>query len=143
MKINPDPSITLSSDARGPLIQWVGVQWQGGFYALVLSGIKAVIKTSPLRQSHLHSGLDIEIHDGAPVFMRPFELCYELASPAPIGLDGEEFDWALIVNVPNTSNLGCRVQQVVGPFWDELKSVSVRHDGHDWLLVQPRGLFNA
>ena len=143
MQINPDPSITLSSDARGPLIQWVGVQWQGGFYALVLSGIKAVIKTIPLRQSHLHSGLDIEIHDGAPVFMRPFELCFELASPAPIGLDGEEFAWAIIVNVPNTSNLGCRVQQVVGPFWDELKSVSVRHDGHDWLLVQPRGLFNA
>ena len=35
--------------------------------------------------------------------------------------------------------LGCRVNQVVGPFWDELKSSAIHHEGHDWQLVHPLG----
>jgi hypothetical protein len=35
--------------------------------------------------------------------------------------------------------LGCRVNHVVGPFWDELKSSAIHHEGHDWQLVHPFG----
>jgi hypothetical protein len=58
-------------------------------------------------------------------------------------LQQEEFRWALILNVPSGSPLGCRVHQVLGPFWDDLKSESVRHDGQDWRLIQPRGAIHA
>jgi hypothetical protein len=68
-----------------------------------------------------------------------------LALPVNQGnpLDDQEFRWALIVNVPGASPLGCRVNHVVGPFWDELKSSAIHHEGHDWQLVHPFGSGHA
>lgn len=124
---------------RSPSVQWIGVQWRGGFYALLLSGVTAVFKASQAQSDSSTPNLDIELHDGAPVFMRPFNQCFELGVYQGNPLDDEEFRWALIVNVPGASPLGCRVNQVVGPFWDELKSSAIHHEGHDWQLVHPFG----
>lgn len=142
MQIPPEPSVSQTEPTRGPSIQWIGVQWQGGFYAVPLSGVAAVFKASSSSSTNSRK-LDIEVHDGAPVFMRSFAQCFDLGpQPAP-HLVQEEFHWALIVNVPGSAPIGCRVHQVLGPFWDELKSSSVHHDGHDWLLIQARGVSHA
>ena len=143
MQIPTDPSVIQTPSSRGPSVQWIGVQWQGGFYALPLSLVAAVFKAAQTEADPQHHYLDVEVHDGAPVFMRSFEDCFELGSPVVPSLEQEEFRWALILNVPSGSPLGCRVHQVLGPFWDDLKSESVRHDGQDWRLIQPRGAIHA
>ena len=143
MQIPSDPSESQATATRGPSVQWIGVQWQGGFYALPLSSIASVFKASPSNAHAPQSDLDVEVHDGAPVFMRSFSQCFDLgAQPVPSQVQ-EEFRWALIVNVPGSAPIGCRVHQVLGPFWDELKSTSVQHDGRDWLLIQARGAMHA
>jgi len=109
----------------------------------LLSGVTAVFKASQAPADQPIPDLDIEIHDGAPVFMRSFNQCFELGTRPDLSLEAEVFRWALIVNVPGASPLGCRVHQVIGPFWDELKSTSIRHEGHDWLLVHPCGGLHA
>jgi hypothetical protein len=143
MQIPTDPSAIQSSSTRGPSVQWIGVQWQGGFYALPLSSVAAVFKAGPIQSVRKDQDMDIELHDGAPVFMRSFAHCFDLSTqPAPV-LVQEEFNWALILNLPSGSPLGCRVHQVLGPFWDELKSECIHHDGHDWHLIQARGGLHA
>jgi hypothetical protein len=147
MQNTSETSAISPQGTRSPSVQWIGVQWRGGFYALLLSGVTAVFKASQAQSDSSTPNLDIELHDGAPVFMRPFNQCFELG--VHLGLmpgltpdltrDDEEFRWALIVNVPGASPLGCRVNQVVGPFWDELKSSAIQHEGHDWQLVHPLG----
>ena len=143
MQIPSDPSVIQAALSRGPSVQWIGVQWQGGFYALPVSLVAAVFKAAQTQADSQPPYLDVEVHDGAPVFMRSFEHCFELGSPAVPSLEQEEFRWVLILNVPGGSPLGCRVHQVLGPFWDELKSESVHHDGQDWHLIQPRGGIHA
>ncbi len=144
MQISSDSSTLQASSSRGPSVQWIGVQWQGGFYAIPLSRLAAVFKTQTSGPTGRRAELDIQVHDGAPVFMRSFSNCFDLsAHPAPSNIADEELKWALILNVPGATPLGCRVHQVVGPFWDELKSSAVHHDGQDWLLVQVRGSFHA
>lgn len=143
MQISPDPSANQTPSSRGPSVQWIGVQWQGGYYALPLSSLAAVFKTTSNTQAEPRSELDVEVHDGAPVFMRTFSHCFDISQhPTPNRVQ-EELKWALILNVPGQSSLGCRVHQVVGPFWDELKTTAVNHDGHEWLLVQARGGVHA
>jgi hypothetical protein len=102
-----------------------------------------VFKTTSAQGSALQSELDIEVHDGAPVFMRAFSHCFDLKDHVLPAFSPEELKWALILNVPCTAPLGCRVHQVLGPFWDELKTATVQHDGHDWLVLQARGGIHA
>jgi len=142
MQKTSESSVTSPQDLRSPSVQWIGVQWRGGFYALLLSGVTAVFKANSTKQAQLSPDLDIEIHDGEPVFMRSFNQCFELGKLPELSLD-EEFRWALIVNGPGASPLGCRVNQVVGPFWSDWKSAVVHHEGHDWLLVHPYGGIHA
>lgn len=143
MQISSDPSAVQSPSSRGPSVQWIGVQWQGGYYALSLSSLAAVFKTASVQGGDLQSELDIEIHDGAPVFMRAFSHCFDLSANVLPSFVPEELKWALILNLPGAAPIGCRVHQVLGPFWDELKSASVHHDGQDWLLVHARGVVHA
>lgn len=139
MQISSDPSANQAPSSRGPSVQWIGVQWRGGHYALKLSSLAAVFKTSSSVQTDVPSELDLEVHDGAPVFMRSFAHCFDL-SQHPVAQTGQEdMKWALILNMPGSSSMGCRVHQVVGPFWDEQKSASVGHDGQEWIWVQARG----
>ena len=138
MQISSDPRAVQSPSSRGPSVQWIGVQWQGGHYALPLSSLAAVFKTQSTSPTGKRAELDIEVHDGAPVFMRAFSSCFDLNSHSPPNSAPEELKWALILNVPGTTPMGCRVHQVVGPFWDELKSSAFNHEGQDWLLVQVR-----
>lgn len=112
--------------------------WQGGYYALPLAIVTAIFKTDTSRKTESNSDLDIEIHKGLPVFMQRFSTFFEAGSFTSGDSIQEELNWALILNLPGRSLLGCRVHQVLGPFWDELKSESVKHDGHDWALVQVR-----
>ncbi len=139
MQNTSETSAISPQGTRSPSVQWIGVQWRGGFYALLLSGVTAGFKASQAQSDPSTPNLDIELHDGAPVFMRPFNQCFELGVYQGNPLDDEEFRWALIVNVPGASPLGCRVNHVVGPFWDELKSSAIHHEGHDWQLVHPFG----
>lgn len=151
MQNTSETSAISPQGTRSPSVQWIGVQWRGGFYALLLSGVTAVFKASQAQSDPSTPNLDIELHDGAPVFMRPFNQCFDLGVHQGLTpgltpglnqgnpLDDEEFRWALIVNVPGASPLGCRVNHVVGPFWDELKSSAIHHEGHDWQLVHPFG----
>ena len=151
MQNTSETSAISPQGTRSPSVQWIGVQWRGGFYALLLSGVTAVFKASQAQSDPFTPNLDIELHDGAPVFMRPFNQCFELGVHQGLTpgltpglnqgnpLDDQEFRWALIVNVPGASPLGCRVNHVVGPFWDELKSSAIHHEGHDWQLVHPFG----
>jgi hypothetical protein len=143
MQIPTDTSVIQAPPSRGPSVQWIGVQWQGGFYALPVSLVAAVFKAAQTQADSQPPYLDVEVHDGAPVFMRSFEHCFELGTLAVPSLEQEEFRWALILNVRGGSPLGCRVHQVLGPFWDELKSESVHHDGQDWRLIQPLGGIHA
>jgi hypothetical protein len=143
MQISSDPSAVQSPSPRGPSVQWIGVQWQGGYYALPLSSLAAVFKTASVQGADLQSELDIEIHDGAPAFMRAFSHCFDLSANVLPSFVQEELKWALILNIPGAVPIGCRVHQVLGPFWDELKSTSVHHDGQEWLLVHARGVVNA
>ena len=111
MQNTSETSAISPQGTRSPSVQWIGVQWRGGFYALLLSGVTAVFKASQAQSDSSTPNLDIELHDGAPVFMRPFNQCFELG--AHLGLmpgltpdltrDDEEFRWALIVNVPGAS----------------------------------------
>ncbi len=143
MQISSDLSDIPEPASRGPSVQWIGVQWQGGSYALPLSCLAAVFKTNRSEPSGKRPELDIEVHDGAPVFMRAFSHCFHISSPKPPQNHQEDLKWALILNVPGSTPLGCRVHQVVGPFWDELKSSTIVHDGQEWLLVQVRGGVHA
>ena len=76
MQISSDPSANQAPSSRGPSVQWIGVQWRGGHYALKLSSLAAVFKTSSSVQTDVPSELDLEVHDGAPVFMRSFAHCF-------------------------------------------------------------------
>jgi len=143
MQISSDPSANQAPSSRGPSVQWIGVQWQGGYFALPLSSLAAVFKTTSTQGASPQSELDIEVHDGAPVFMRAFSHCFDLKDHVLPAFSPEELKWALILNVPGTAPLGCRVHQVLGPFWDELKTATVQHDGHDWLVLQARGAIHA
>jgi hypothetical protein len=143
MQISPDSSAMNAPSSRGPSVQWIGVQWQGGYYALPLSSLAAVFKTSNPQGAALQSDLDIEVHDGAPVFMRAFSHCFDLSAHVQPSAVQEELKWALILNIPGAAPVGCRVHQVLGPFWDELKADAVHHDGQDWLLVHARGGVHA
>jgi hypothetical protein len=139
MQISPDSSAMNAPSSRGPSVQWIGVQWQGGYFALPLSSLAAVFKTTNSQGAALQTDLDIEVHDGAPVFMRAFSHCFDLSAHLPPRAVQEELKWALILNIPGAAPVGCRVHQVLGPFWDELKAGSVHHEGQDWLLVHARG----
>ena len=90
MQIPPEPSVSQAESTRGPSIQWIGVQWQGGYYAVPLSGVAAVFKASSPSNLQPHK-LDIEVHDGAPVFMRSFAQCFDLGPQPTPHLVQEEF----------------------------------------------------
>ena len=143
MQIPSDLSVIQAQSTRGPSVQWIGVLWQGIYYALPLSGVAAVFKAAQSVANPQQNELDIEVHDGAPVFMRSFAQCFELGSQPSAVIEQEDFRWVLILNVPGGAPVGCRVSQVLGPFWDELKSSSVLHEGHDWQLIQARGALHA
>ena len=143
MQISSDSSESQSSSSRGPSVQWIGVQWQGAQYALPLSSLTAVFKTAIPELGVRRTELDIEVHDGAPVFMRAFSNCFDLSAHLAPNNAQEDLKWALILNVPGVVPLGCRVHQVVGPFWDELKSSTVNHEGQAWFVVQVRGGIHA
>ena len=87
MQIPSDPSVIQAALSRGPSVQWIGVQWQGGFYALPVSLVAAVFKAAQTQADSQPPYLDVEVHDGAPVFMRSFEHCFELGSPAVPSLE--------------------------------------------------------
>ena len=143
MQTSSDSSEIQSTSSRGPSVQWIGVQWQGAHYALPLSSLTAVFKTPIPELGVRRAELDIEVHDGAPVFMRVFSNCFDLSTHLAPNNVPEDLKWALILNVPGVVPLGCRVHQVVGPFWDELKSSTVNHDGQAWFVVQVRGGIHA
>jgi hypothetical protein len=128
--------------SSGPLFQWLGVQWQGANYAVSLNSISAVFKTSPSHASSSASAhLDVAVHDGAVVFMKPFSDCFN-TQPQPHSAD-EVPQWAVVLNAAFPAAIGCRVQSVVGPFWAKSGLTSLEHDGQHWTVVHQSGALHA
>lgn len=129
--------------SRGASIQWIGVEWQGGRYALPLSSIGAVFRAEHAEQLAEKKLLDIEIHAGAAVFVRSFAACFDLTTQAKQADTDEERRWVVTLLSQGASPIGCRVHQVVGPFWAEAMADRVMHSGRDWSLVRPQGWVHA
>ena len=122
--------------SNGPLFQWLGVQWQGGNYAISLNSIAAVFKgtqASPSNAPHLQ--LDVSVHDGSAIFMKAFSECFALPLNPHIQPSSELPQWVIVLNPPISSATGCRVQSVVGPFWAKAGLSSLDHDGQSWTVV--------
>jgi hypothetical protein len=128
--------------SSGPLFQWLGVHWQGSNYAVSLNSISAVFQTSPsLVANSDNTHLDVAVHDGAVVFMKPFSECF---ATAPSFLASNELpQWAIVLQAALPAPLGCRVQSVVGPFWAKSGLASLEHDGQNWTVVHRSGASHA
>ena len=126
--------------SSGPLFQWLGVKWQGANYAISLNSIAAVFKdvqASPSNSSHLQ--LDVAVHDGSAIFMKPFSDCFALPPKLLLQPSRDLPQWAIVLNPPISSATGCRVQSVVGPFWAKAGLASLDHDGQSWAVVYRSG----
>ncbi len=134
-----DPGKLEVAQTRGASTQWMGVQWLGGFFALPLSCVAAVLRAARSEQQAAQMIVDVEIHEGAAVFMRSFADCFAIQAQSPQGAVDETHDWVLVMDWPTISPIGCRVHHVVGPFWAEHRSEFLTHDGQDWRPVLPLG----
>ncbi len=133
----------VTTSSRSAPIQWLGVQWQGGFYSVPLTEICAVFRAEHTEHLAEKKILDIEIHAGAAVFVKPFPTCFDLSPfPQDMSLD-EERRWVVVLNSLGHSQIGCRVHQVVGPFWADALSMRVLHAGRDWVRVHPCDVTDA
>ena len=126
--------------SNGPLFQWLGVQWQGSNYAISLNSIAAVFKDAQISPSNTpHVQLDVAVHDGNAIFMKAFSDCFAIPQKHPSHASSELSQWAIVLNPPISSATGCRVQQVVGPFWAKAGLASLDHDGQSWTVVYRSG----
>ena len=126
--------------SNGPLFQWLGVQWQGAHYAISLNNIAAVFKDTPATSSSTSSiQLDVAVHDGSAIFMKPFSDCFALPPNDYSQATSELTHWTIVLNPPVSSAIGCRVQSVVGPFWAKAGLASLDHDGQQWTVVYRSG----
>ena len=132
------PSLPDSPDlpeASGAMVQWLGLTCQGGHYALPLANVAAVFKPQTSEQSGPQTAphlLDIEVHDGAPVFIRSFQESFALL-PSPWKDDSlQDHHWVLVLQSASKSAVGFRISHVVGPFWASASSEFVSHDGLEW-----------
>ena len=126
--------------SNGPLFQWLGVQWQGSNYAISLNSIAAVFKDTPISPYNTHHvQLDVAVHDGSAIFMKAFSECFALPPNLHFEPTSELPQWAIVLNPPVSSATGCRVQQVVGPFWAKAGLASLDHDGESWAVVYRSG----
>ena len=126
--------------SNGPLFQWLGVQWHGSNYAISLNSIAAVFKDAQISPSNTpHVQLDVAVHDGNAIFMKAFSECFALLPNPHVEPKSELPQWAIVLNPPISSATGCRVQQVVGPFWAKAGLASLDHDGQSWAVVYRNG----
>jgi hypothetical protein len=126
--------------SNGPLFQWLGVQWHGSNYAISLNSIAAVFKDAQISPSNTpHVQLDVAVHDGNAIFMKAFSDCFAIPQKHPSHASSELSQWAIVLNPPISSATGCRVQQVVGPFWAKAGLTSLDHDGETWAVVYRSG----
>lgn len=124
--------------SNGPLFQWLGVQWQGAHYAVSLNSISAVFKTNASEMARqANHPLDVSVHEGAVVFMKPFSECFS-ASPS-FDISTEQTQWVIVLHSATAAAIGCRVQSVVGPFWAKSGLASLEHDGQQWAVVYQAG----
>lgn len=124
--------------SNGPLFQWLGVQWQGAHYAVSLNSISAVFKTNASDMAlHANNPLDVAVHEGAVVFMKPFSECFTASTGFDIST--EQPQWVIVLHSATAAAIGCRVQSVVGPFWAKSGLPSLEHDGQQWAVVYQAG----
>jgi len=83
--------------------------------------------------------LDVAVHDGSAIFMKPFLDCFALPPNLHLQLSSDLPQWAIVLNPPMSSATGCRVQSVVGPFWAKAGLASLDHDGQSWTVVYRSG----
>jgi hypothetical protein len=128
------PSLTDTSalpEASGAMVQWLGLTCQGGRYALPLANVAAVFKPKPSTETPQRL-LDIEVHDGAPVFIRSFQDSFALLPSPWKDASLEDHHWVLVLQSAGRSAVGFRMSHVVGPFWASALSEHVSHDGLQW-----------
>lgn len=122
--------------------QWIGIQWGGQRWALSTRQASAVFQCTRERDSR-PALIDLEVHAGAPVFLIPFGDCF--------GVEGVERDegssnrqgWVVVLADVGSSQVGCRVDDVVGPFHSAATAGRVGFEGLDWTVLQRAGARRA
>jgi len=71
--------------------------------------------------------------------MKAFSDCFAIPQKHKSQASSELSQWAIVLNPPISSATGCRVQQVVGPFWAQAGLASLDHDGETWAVVYRSG----
>ena len=106
--------------------------------------ISAVFNTSPSTPSDASNfNLDVAVHDGGVVFIKEFQACFDVPSSAETHQPNETPQWAIVLHSALASNIGCRVQSVMGPFWAKSGLASLEHEGQQWVVVHRSGEANA
>lgn len=144
MEIKLDTNAHASPSANPPRVQWIGVEWMGGHYAVPLSDIGSVFRAAHAEQMAEKNLLDVEVHAGAAVFLRPLSSCFDIPPADPLHSRAEEERrWVVVLRSEGLSQIGCRVHNVVGPFWVNPQAVRATHAGRDWLLVRKGRMTHA
>jgi hypothetical protein len=125
------PDTSALPEASGAMVQWLGFTCQGGRYALPLANVAAVFKPKPSTEPSPRL-LDIEVHDGAPVFIRSFQDSFALLPSPWKDASLQDHHWVLVLQSVARSAVGFRIGHVVGPFWASALSEHVSHDGLQW-----------
>jgi len=112
--------------------QWVGVLWRDSRWALPLAQVAAVFRAAAGGEAKVaESLLDLEVHAGEPVFVVPFENCFEV-SLVPQALAGCSSPWVLVL--AGATGLACRVDEIVGPFHAVAKQQELTYQGQVWVV---------
>lgn len=123
--------------------QWLGIECYNHHWAVALHHVQSIFQAALSAQSGMSRILDIEIHAGMPIFIESFESCFDLPTElTPHSPESEDRRWILVLPQNTSSPRGCRVQQVLGPFWAVPVNGHVPYDNRSWRIIQPANPLN-
>lgn len=116
--------------------QWLGIECHNGCWAVVLHQVQQVFQASTSASAASVRILDIEVHAGSPIFIQPFEACFSLPGSLDTTTDDEDRRWIVVPQQAGSAMTGCRVHQVLGPFWSAPAEGHVAYDNRVWRIIQ-------
>lgn len=131
-----DISSALKAGSSTAPSQWLGIECYDACWAVVLQQVQSVFHAAASAQAASGKILDIEVHAGAPVFIQAFEACFGLPDSAAITApEQEDRRWIVVPQQSGSTNTGCRVHQVLGPFWAAPVDGHVAYDNRLWRIA--------
>lgn len=115
---------------------WVGVTIGSHRYAVAASDLLALFQWKAPDTSDAHAPLDVVVHAGSPVFIVPANQLFEMPQTV-INADGMG-EWILMHRLHSGACLGCRVDQVQGPFTGQARGAEVVEDGVTWTPIRTK-----